>query len=341
MYRKRYSRFGTLESVIPEYTLRIHKLIVREFDNRAKQMENVEILTKVIKFRYLENKQMFQRDTEATEKFMIYLHSILKNALLLFHFTDRFQDIELKSVRITIPTGNEVSQVNEKIIVYPRSFTQNSPFINRKLIQGMFTSLYHCFNVNTFNYCISILLKKIKYLKFNNRIFENLIAKLIESYGKKHQDQVLDMFRLYTLSLDPESLRRPYEPEIHTGRRTLMDDNVIREISFYKSYWQDEHMYAVLILYLENYNIFSDPNGVSILENFVDFIAGMASVGTLNETAFDVFLWVVCNLINLPNINPRLADVPITYMTEQLPTEVIKATEVVEEILTEASRLRF
>ena len=329
MYRKRYSRFGTmdLETLIPEYTLRIHRLIVREFDNRAKQMENLEIVTKVIRFRYLENKQVFQRrrDPESTEKFMIYLHSILKNALLLYHYTDTFQSIELKDVRITIPTGNEIARLTEKIIVYPRSFTQNAPFDNRKLIKGMFMSLYHCFNSVTINYGMSILLKKIKYLKYNNRIFENLIAKLIENYGKKHQDEVLDMFRRYTLSLEPESLRRPYEPEVHMGRRTLMDDNVIREISFYKSYWQEYHMYAVLMLYLENYNIHSDPNGLSILDDFRDFIAGMASVGCLDEAAFDVFLWVVCNLIKMPE-GPLSSD--------------YKATDVVEQILSEASNIR-
>ncbi len=333
MYRQRHSRFrnrfGTrdLETLIPEYTLRIHRLIVREFDNRAKQMENVEILTKVIKFRYLENKQMFQRsrDPESIEKFMIYLHSILKNALLLYHYTDTFQSIELKDVRITIPTGNEVSRLTEKIIVYPRSFTQNSPWDNRKLIKGMFMSLYNCFNSVTINYGMSILLKKIKYLKYNNRIFENLIAKLIENYGKKHQDEVLDMFRRYTLSLDPESLRRPYEPDVHMGRRTLMDDNVIREISFYKAYWQEFHMYAVLMLYLENFNIHSDPNGLSILDDFIDFIAGMASTMALDEAAFDVFLWVVCNLIIIPS--------------GQLNSN-ITAMDVVEQILSEASNIR-
>lgn len=331
MYRQLHSRFrfGTrdLETLIPEYTLRIHRLIVREFDNRAKQMENLEIVTKVIKFRYLENKQMFQRsrDPESTEKFMIYLHSILKNALLLYHYTDTFQSIELKDVRITIPTGNEVARLTEKIIVYPRSFTQNAPFDNRKLIKGMFMSLYHCFNSVTINYGMGILLKKIKYLKYNNRIFENLIAKLIENYGKKHQDEVLDMFRRYTLSLDPGSLRRPYEPEIHMGRRTLMDDNVIREISFYKAYWQDYHMYAVLMLYLENFNVFLDPNGLSILDDFIDFIAGMASVQCLDETAFDVFLWVVCNLIKIPE-GPLSSD--------------LKAADVVEHILSAASSIR-
>ena len=316
--------FGTrdLESLIPEYTLRIHRLIVREFDNRAKQMENLEIVTKVIRFRYLENKQVFQQrgDPESTEKFMIYLHSILKNALLLYHSTDRFENTEIRDVRITIPTGNEVSRLTEKIIVYPRSFTQNAPFDNRKLIKGMFMSLYHCFNSVTINYGMSILLKKIKYLKSNNRIFENLIAKLIENYGKKHQDEVLDMFRRYTLSLDPESLYRPYEPEVHKGRRTLLDDNVIREISFYKSYWQDYHMYAVLMLYLENFNIHSDPNGLSILNDFIDFIAGMASVGALNESAFDVFLWVVCNLINVPE-GPLSSDITATGVVEQILTE--------------------
>jgi hypothetical protein len=244
----------------------------------------------------------------------------------LYHFTDRFQNIELKDVRITIPTGNEVARVTEKIIVYPRSFTQNSPWDNRKLIKGMFMSLYNCFNSVTINYGMSILLKKIKYLKYNNRIFENLIAKLIENYGKKHQDEVLDMFRRYTLSLDPESLRRQYEPEVHMGRRTLMDDNVIREISFYKAYWQDYHMYAVLMLYLENFNVFSDPNGLSILDDFIDFIAGMASTMALDETAFDVFLWVVCNLIKIPS--------------GQL-SSVVKATDVVEQILAEASATRF
>jgi hypothetical protein len=270
---------------------------------------------------------MFQvrRDPESTENFMIYLHSILKNALLLYHFTDRFQNIELKDVRITIPTGNEVARSTEKIIVYPRSFTQNSPWDNRKLIKGMFMSLYNCFNSVTINYGMSILLKKIKYLKYNNRIFENLIAKLIENYGKKHQDEVLDMFRRYTLSLDPESLRRPYEPEVHMGRRTLMDDNVIREISFYKAYWQDYHMYAVLMLYLENFNIYSDPNGLSILDDFIDFIAGMASTMALDEAAFDVFLWVVCNLITIPS--------------GQFSSG-IKATDVVEQILSEASSIR-
>jgi hypothetical protein len=290
-------------------------------------MENLLILTQVIRFRYQENKQMFQvrRDPESTENFMIYLHSILKNALFLYHFTDRFQNIELKDVRITIPTGNEVARSTEKIIVYPRSFTQNSPWDNRKLIKGMFMSLYNCFNSVTINYGMSILLKKIKYLKYNNRIFENLIAKLIENYGKKHQDEVLDMFRRYTLSLDPESLYRPYEPEIHMGRRTLMDENVIREISFYKSYWQDYHMYAVLMLYLENFNIHSDPNGLSILYDFIDFIAGMASVGALDEAAFDVFLWVVCNLITIPS--------------GQL-SSVVKATDVVEQILSEAISIR-
>ena len=323
-----YSNFGTrdLESLIPEYTLRIHRLIVREFDNRAKQMENVEILTKVIKFRYLENKQMFQRsvDPESTNNFVIYLHSILKNALLLYHFTDTFQNIQLRNVRITIPTGNEVAQLTEKIIVYPRSVTGNTPLVNHKLIKGMFISLYHCFNSVTINYGMSILLKKIKYLKYNNRIFENLIAKLIEDYGKKHQDEVLDMFRRYTLSLDSESLRRPYEPEIHMGRRTLMDDNVIREISFYKAYWQDYHMYAVLLLYLENFNIHSDPNGLAILDDFADFIAGMATVGCLDEAAFDLFLWTVCNLIKAPG-GPLSSD--------------LKATDVVEHILSEASSI--
>jgi hypothetical protein len=329
MYRKRYSRFGTrdLETLIPEYTLRIHRLIVREFDVRAKQVENLEIVTNVIRFRYLEYKQFFQRsgDPESTEKFMIYLHSILKNALLLYHYTDTFQRIELKNVRITIPTGNEIARLTEKIIVYPRSFTQNTPFDNRKLIKGMFMSLYHCFNVNTINYGMSILLKKIKYLKYNNRIFENLIAKLIENYGKKHQDEVLDMFRRYTLSLEPESLRRPYEPDVHMGRRTLMDDNVIREISFYKAYWQEFHMYAVLMLYLENFNIHSDPNGLSILDDFIDFIAGMASTMALDEAAFDVFLWVVCNLITIPS-GPLISN--------------ITAMDVVEQILSEASSIR-
>jgi hypothetical protein len=330
MYR-RYTGFSfgsrDLAKLIPEYTLRIHRLVVREFDNRAKQMENLEIVTKVVRFRYLENKQMFQRrgDPESTEKFMIYLHSILKNALLLYEYTDRFQNVQLKNVRITIPTGNEVAQLTEKIIVYPRSFTGNSPENNRELIKGMFMLSFNCFNSVTINYGMGILLKKIKYLKYNNRIFENLIAKLIEDYGKKHQDEVLDMFRMYTLSLDPESLRRPYEPEVHMGRRTLMDDNVIREISFYKAYWQDYHMYAVLMLYLENFNIHSDPNGLSILENFIDFIAGMASVGCLDEAAFDVFLWVVCNLIKIPE-GPLSSDV--------------KATDVVEQILSEASRIR-
>jgi hypothetical protein len=324
-----YTRFGTrdLESVIPEYTLRIHRLIVREFDNRAKQMKNLLILTQVIRVRYLENKQMFQvrRDPESTENFMIYLHSILKNALLLYHFTDRFQNIELKDVRITIPTGNEVAQLTEKIIVYPRGFTGNSPEDNQKLIHGMFKSVFRCFNSVTINYGMSILLKKIKYLRFNNGLFENLISNLIQNYGKPHQDEVLDMFRRYTLSLDPESLRRPYESEVHMGRRTLMDGNVIREISFYKSYWQDYHMYAVLMLYLENYNIFLDQNGLSILDNFVDFIAAMASSRALDEAAFDVFLWVVCNLIKTSS-GPLSSDV--------------NATDVVEQILTEASILR-
>jgi hypothetical protein len=331
MYRQRYSRFrfGTrdLETLIPEYTLRIHRLIVREFDVRAKQMENLLILTQVIKFRYLENKQMFQvsRDPESTENFMIYLHSILKNALLLYHFTDRFQNIQINDVRITIPTGNEVARVTEKIIVYPRSFTGNSPEDNQKLIHGMFMSVAHCFNSVTINYGLSILLKKIKYLRFNNGLFENLILNLIKSSGKSHQDDVLDMFRRYTLSLDPESLRRPYEPEVHMGSRTLIDRNVMREISYYKSYWQEFHMYAVLVLYLENFNVFSDPNGSSILGNFVDFIAGMASTVALDEAAFDVFLWVVCNLIKIPS--------------GQL-SSVVKATDVVEQILAEASATR-
>lgn len=335
MYRQRYSnsrfkfRFGTrdLETLIPEYTLRIHRLIVREFDVRAKQMEIVLILTQVIKFRYFENKQMFQirRDPESTENFMIYLHSILKNALLLYHFTDRFQNIQINNQYITIPTGNEVSRVTEKRIIYPRSFTGNSPEDNQKLIHGMFMSVAHCFNSVTINYGLSILLKKIKYLRFNNGLFENLILNLIKSSGKSHQDDVLDMFRRYTLSLDPESLRRPYEPEVHMGSRTLIDRNVMREISYYKSYWQEFHMYAVLVLYLENFNVFSDPNGSSILGNFVDFIAATASTRALDEAAFDVFLWVVCNLITIPS-GPL--------------NSVVKATDVVEQILTEASAIR-
>jgi len=327
--RYRYTRFGTrdLASLIPEYTLRIHRLIVREFDNRAKQMENLLILTQVIRIRYLENKQMFQRsrDPESIEKFIIYLHSILKNSLLLYHFTDTFQNIELKDVRITIPTGNEVAQLTEKIIVYPRSFTGNSPEDNQKLIHGMFMSVSRCFNSVTINYGMSILLKKIKYLRFNNGLFENLILNLIKSNGKPHQDDVLDMFKRYTLSLDPESLRRPYEPEVHMGSRTLIDRNVMREISYYKSYWQEFHMYAVLMLYLENFNVFSDPNGTSILGNFVDFIAATASTRALDEAAFDVFLWVVCNLITIPS--------------GQL-SSVVKATDIVEKILTEAYGLR-
>jgi len=330
MYR-RYTGFSfgsrDLAKLIPEYTLRIHRLVVIEFDNRAKQMENVDTITRVIRFRYLENKQAFQirRDPESTEKFIIYLHSILKNSLLMYGYTDRFQNIELRNMRMSIPTGNDVARLTEKIIVYPRTFTGNAPLDNRKLIKGMFMSLYHCFNSVTINYGMGILLKKIKYLKLNNRIFENLIAKLIENYGKKHQTEVLDMFKRYTLSLDPESLGRPYEPEVHTGSRTLMDDNVIREISFYKAYWQDYHMYAVLMLYLENFNVFSDPNGLSILDDFIDFIAGMATVGALDETAFDVFLWAVCNLIKISS-GPLSSD--------------IKATDVVEQILTEASSIR-
>ena len=326
--RYRYTKFGSrdLETLIPEYTLRIHRLIVKEFDNRAKQMENFEILTKVIKFRYLENKQMFQlgRNTDSSEKFMVYLHATLKNSLLLYYSTNTFQNIQLRDVRIIIPTGNPVAQMTEQIVFYSRSFTGNTPLVNHKLIKGMFMSVYNCFNVNTINYGMSILLKKIKYLKTNNRYFENLIAKLIENYGKKHQDEVLNMFRMYTLNLDPESLRRPYEPEVHIGRRNLMDENVIREISFYKSYWQDYHMYAILMLYLENFNVHSDPNGLSILDDFADFIAGMATVGCLDEAAFDIFLWVVCNLIKAPQ-GPLSSDV--------------KATDVVEQILREASTL--
>jgi hypothetical protein len=84
-------------------------------------------------------------------------------------------------------------------------------------------------------------------------------------------------------------------------------------------------MYAVLMLYLENFNVFSDPNGTSILGNFVDFIAATASTRALDEAAFDVFLWVVCNLITIPS--------------GQL-SSVVKATDVVEKILTEAYGLR-
>jgi hypothetical protein len=84
-------------------------------------------------------------------------------------------------------------------------------------------------------------------------------------------------------------------------------------------------MYAVLMLYLENFNVFSDPNGLSILDDFIDFIAGMASTMALDEAAFDVFLWVVCNLIKIPS--------------GQL-SSVVKATDVVEQILAEASAIR-
>jgi len=51
----------------------------------------------------------------------------------------------------------------------------------------------------------------------------------------------------------------------------------------------------------------------------------MASVGCLDEAAFDVFLWVACNLINIPN--------------GQLSSDVT-VMDVVEQILSEASSIR-
>jgi hypothetical protein len=75
------------------------------------------------------------------------------------------------------------------------------------------------------------------------------------------------------------------------------------------------------MLYLENFNIHSDPNGLSILDDFIDFIAGMASVGCLDEAAFDVFLWVVCNLIKIPE-GPLSSDITAMNVVEQILTEV-------------------
>lgn len=51
----------------------------------------------------------------------------------------------------------------------------------------------------------------------------------------------------------------------------------------------------------------------------------MASAQCLDETAFDVFLWVVCNLIKIPE-GPLSSD--------------LKATDVVEHVLSEASSMR-
>ena len=312
-YRQRFNyRFGNteLEQIIPEFTFKIQTLIAKKSDYVREKLITPEIAKSYIRtFRSMVG--LVTRSE--TEIWTVYLHSLLKQVCLIYIYSDKFYNFEKTTLLLPTPTGSS-QIVRADVIKYPYYITLNDPTTVDKLVLGILKMLFNCFNINTINFGRSILLRKIKYT-MSLPPFVTLFTNIFKNNHKKHQDDVLHMMKTFTLSLDPESLTRPYVPEIHTGKK-----QPIMELNYFAMYWSDNDHYNFLMLYLERYPSPSDSDTAAF---FILFIREMTIQGYLDELAFDEFIWVVCNLIKVPR-GPLYSDV--------------NAIEIIDDILDRFSR---
>lgn len=312
-YRQRFNyRFGNteLEQIIPEFTFKIQTLIAKKSDYVREKLITPEIAKSYIRtFRSMVG--LVTRSE--TEIWTVYLHALLKQVCLIYIYSDKFYNFEKTTLLLPTPTGSS-QIVRADVIKYPYYITLNDPTTVDKLVLGILKILFNCFNINTINFGRSILLRKIKYT-MSLPPFVTLFTNIFKNNHKKHQDDVLHMMKTFTLSLDPESLTRPYVPEIHTGKK-----QPIMELNYFAMYWSDNDHYNFLMLYLERYPSPSDSDTAAF---FILFIREMTIQGYLDELAFDEFIWVVCNLIKVPR-GPLYSDV--------------NAIEIIDDILDRFSR---
>lgn len=299
-YRQRFNyRFGNteLEQIIPEFTLKTQTLIAKKSDEVREKLIAPEIAKSYVRtFR-----RMVELVTRSeTELWTVYLHALLKQLCLLYFYSDRFFNFEKTTLILPTPTGTS-QIVRADVIKYPYYITLNDPTTVDKLVLGILKMLFNCFNINTINFGRSILLRKIKYT-MSLPPFVTLFTNIFKNNPKKHQDDILHMMKTFTLSLDPESLITKYVPEVHTGKR-----HPIVELNYFATYWSDNDYYNFLMLYLERYPSPSDSDTAAF---FILFIREMTIQGYLEESAFDEFIWVVCNLIKVPR-GPLYSDVNV------------------------------
>lgn len=307
-YRHRFNyRFGNteLEQIIPEFTLKIQTLIAKKSDQVREKLIAPEIAKSYVRtFR-----RMVELVTRSeTEIWTVYLHALLKQLCLLYFYSDRFFNFENTTLILPTPTGTSHQIVRADVIMYPYYITSNDPTTVDKLVLGILKMLFNCFNINTINFGRSILLRKIKYT-MSLPPFVTLFTNIFKNNHKKHQDDVLHMMKTFTLSLDPESLRTKYVPEIHTGKK-----QPIMELNYFAMYWSDNDHYNFLMLYLERYPSPSDSDTAAF---FILFIREMTIQGYLDELAFDEFIWVVCNLIKVPR-GPLYSDVNVIGIIDDI-----------------------
>lgn len=297
-YNRYRSYFGNteLEQIIPEFTLKIQTLIAKKSDQVREKLIAPEIAKSYVRtFR-----RMVELVTRSeTEIWTVYLHALLKQLCLLYFYSERFLNFEKNTLILPTPTGTSHQIIRADVIKYPYYITLNDPTTVDKLVLGILKMLFNCFNINTINFGRSILLRKIKYT-MSLPSFVTLFQNIFKNNDKKHQDDVLHMMKTFTLSLDPESLRTEYVPEIHTGKK-----QPIMELNYFAMYWSDNDHYNFLMLYLERYPSPSDSDTAAF---FILFIREMTIQGYLDELAFDEFIWVVCNLIKVPR-GPLYSDV--------------------------------
>lgn len=307
-YRQRFNyRFGNteLEQIIPEFTLKIQTLIAKKSDQVREKLIAPEIAKSYVRtFR-----RMVELVTRSeTELWTVYLHALLKQLCLLYFYSDRFFNFEKTTLILPTPTGTSHQIVRADVIKYPYYITLNDPTTVDKLVLGILKMLFNCFNINTINFGRSILLRKIKYT-MSLPPFVTLFTNIFKNNHKKHQDDVLHMMKTFTLSLDPESLRTEYVPEVHAGKR-----HPIVELNYFAMYWSDNDHYNFLMLYLERYPSPSDSDTAAF---FILFIREMTIQGYLDELAFDEFIWVVCNLIKVPR-GPLYSDVNVIGIIDDI-----------------------
>lgn len=309
--RYRYNRYGfrfgntELEQIVPEFTLKIQTLIAKKSDQVREKLTAPEIA----KYYVRTFRRMVDLVTRSeTEIWTVYLHALLKQLCLLYFYSDRFFNFEKTTLILPTPTGTSHQIVRADVIKYPYYITLNDPTTVDKLVLGILKMLFNCFNINTINFGRSILLRKIKYT-MSIPPFVTLFTNIFKNNHKKHQDDVLHMMKTFTLSLDPESLRTEYVPEVHAGKR-----HPIVELNYFAMYWSDNDHYNFLMLYLERYPSPSDSDTAAF---FILFIREMTIQGYLEESAFDEFIWVVCNLIKVPR-GPLYSDVNVIGIIDDI-----------------------
>jgi len=306
-YNRYRFRFGNteLEQIIPEFTLKIQTLIAKKSDEVREKLIAPEIAKSYVRtFR-----RMVELVTRSeTELWTVYLHALLKQLCLLYFYSDSFFNFERTTLILPTPTGTSHQIIRADVIKYPYYITLNDQTTVDKLVLGILKTLFNCFNINTINFGRSILLRKIKYT-MNLHPFVTLFTNIFKNNHKKHQDDVLHMMKTFTLSLDPESLKTVYAPEVHTGKR-----HPIVELNYFATYWSENDYYNFLMLYLESYPSPSDSDTAAF---FILFIVEMTVQGYLEESAFDEFIWVVCNLIKVPR-GPLYSDVNVIGIIDDI-----------------------